>query len=846
MRSWRYLPFLLATSLGMAAELALPSETLERDGPVVVVYRTGSQATGTGELAIEWTDILGRVVERRKIPVTLTDETDIRFQIDTRLAVAMVNQLHAHLSLTGKKKNGAQDVREEDAGISFVARPKSAEWGDYEIMMWQPHTAEQAAKLKTLGINAGQANGRARSLPDFLLKNDMRWYAENLATDFYSEYHRYRADRIQQWSWLQAKELLRKNPDSLEPFKRHPSVSDPLWLDRTRERLVSAAQRLAPYRPVFYDLADESGIADLASFWDFDFSDQSLAAMRIWLRERYGTLANLNRQWGTDFATWDLVVPETTRQAMRRTDSNYSSWADHKEWMDVAWARALKVGVDAIHSVDPQAYAAIAGGQMPGWGGYDYYRLTQVLDAIEPYDIGSNIEMIRSFKPGFPFVTTAFARGPWEKHRIWFELLHGARGNIIWDEKSEHVSPAGEIGARGREVESYYTEIRAGLGALLIHSARQFDPVAIHYSQASMRTEWMLAQRPKGDAWVDRTSSTERLDSDFLKVRESYCRLLEDLGLQYKFVAYTQVEQGELLRGGYRVLILPRSSSLSTAETKEIHDFAERGGLVIADGEPGTFDEHSRRRESGSLADLFVAGSGPAKAVRMDALSYHQLRLMGKEASLLNAAAALVKSREIAPPFAVVDASGGPVTGVETHRFKNGGVTLVGLLSNPQQRVDELGPPEFKSNQRFEKPVTVRLVLSLELYVYDVRGGSALGRKRELPVTVERYEPRILAFSATPLPRLRLSVPPSVNRGERLTVGFAYQGDHPAASPVLRLEVLDPSGQVAGQYSGNVVVTGNSGSQMVPLALNDVAGRWTVRVKDVITGQVESATVEVR
>ena len=55
------------------------------------------------------------------------------------------------------------------------------------------------------------------------------------------------------------------------------------------------------------------------------------------------------------------------------------------------------------------------------------------------------------------------------------------------------------------------------------------------------------------------------------------------------------------------------------------------------------------------------------------------------------------------PAFAAVDEMNRPVVGVETHRFRNGGVIIVGLLSNPELRVDELGPPEFKSNERFRE-----------------------------------------------------------------------------------------------------------------------------------------------
>ena len=824
-------------ALAHAGELVLPDSALERDRPVTAVYRTNPQATGKGTLAIKWTDILGRVVEDRTVPVTLTDETEIRFPLDLRRAVAMVNEVKVHFSFEGVNKKGAPDHREEDATVSFVAKPPDRKWSDYAIIMWQRHTAEQFATLKTLGINGGQYGGKATTLPDLLLKNNLRWYAENIATDFYSEYHRYRPDRIQNWSYLQAKELYKKDPSSKEAFKRHPSLSDPVWLEKIHDRLVESARTFSPYRPFFYDLGDESGIADLAAFWDFDFSDQSLVPMRRWLQARYGTLGALNEQWGSAFAAWDLVTPQTTSEAMKRTDDNYSSWADHKEWMDISYASAIKMGVDAVRSVDPDAYVAIAGGQMPGWGGYDYYRLSQVLTAIEPYDIGNNVEILRSLNPSIAFVTTAFARGPWERHRIWYELLHGARGNLIWDDKSGFIAKDGSIGDRGREVAPYYNELRNGIGALLINSSRQSDPIAIHYSQSSMRTEWMLAQKPKGDAWVERTSSTKRKDSDFLRVRESYCRLVEDLGLQYNFVAYGQLEDGELLKRGYRLLILPRSSSLSPAEAKAIREFAEQGGSIISDGDAGTFDEHSRWLSQSSLAGVEMA--------HLNALTYHQDRLVGKEGPLREAAQKLIAAAGVRPEFSVADEFSGSTTGIETHTFRNGGVTLLAVLSNPELRVDELGPPEFRSNARFEKPRALRVSLPHAMYVYDVRSGKALGNTDSITLTLDPYEPAIYALTPTRFPPLRVSAPARVKHGESAGLSISFDGVSSAATHVLHLEVTDPAGKTVGVYSGNVLAQNGTAAKAVPVAVNDPAGKWTVLITDLLSGQRQTVSLEV-
>jgi len=828
-----------------AAEIVLPAPALERNAVVPVVYRTNSEATGKGVLQVQWTDVYGRVVEDRKIPVELTDESEMGFSLDLRRAVAMKNELRVHFTFEGVNRRGQPDRRDENAAVAFIAKPSNHNWWDYTIMMWQNYPGDRFPALKQLGINGGQYGGKSRTPPDFLLRNDLRWYAENIATDFYSEYHRWHPDREVNWKFAWGKEMFQKDPGGKEAFKRSPSLTDESWLKKIHDRLVDCARFWAPYRPVYYSLGDESGIADLAAFWDFDFSDESLVPMRQWLRQRYGTLAALNRQWGASFTTWDLVMPPTTSEAMKRADDNFSAWADFKEWMDISYANALKMGNDAVRSVDPEAYVGIGGAQMPGWGGYDYARLAQALTAMEPYDIGNNIEIIRSLNPRLAVVTTAFAKGPWEKHRVWYELLHGNRGLVIWDDKNEFVTREGEVNARGREAQAYYSELRNGIASLLNNSERLADPIAMHYSQPSMRTEWMLAHRGLGDNWTKRTSSSERKDSDFLWARESWCRLIEDQALQYNFVSYMQVEAGELLRRGYRVLVLPHSTSLSPAEAKAIREFYQQGGTVIADKEPGIFDEHSRRLPVGQLHDLPWSARGRAVLVNQDVQNYYQQRLSGQEGPVHQRMTGLLREAGVHPEFAVTDNAGRPVVGVETHLFRNGGVRIVGLLTNPFLRVDDLGPAEFRSNERFEKPIGVKLTLPEEMYVYDLRAAKALGRRREIRVTLDPYEPAILAASALPLPEMRIAAPARLERGETGQISLSFATPSPAATHLLHVDVADPSGKISPCYSGNLLAGSGRTAKLLPLAVNDPAGKWEIRVKDLLSGQSAKAAIEV-
>jgi hypothetical protein len=836
-------------------QIILPSSTLDRTGPVPIMYHLYQGFTGRATVHVQWTDVLGRVVEDVTYPVDLIDETDITFPIDMSHAVAMKNHLHVDVSFDGKDISGAAFNRQESADADFVARPPYTGWNDYVIMMWQQYPANLLPDLKKLGVNGGQYSGRSQAAPDYLIDNDMRWYSESLATKYYAAYHRWRPDRPVGWSFTQVKKLHQQDTNSLAAFKRHPSFEDPYWIQLVHDRGVATAKRNAPYRPYFYSLSDESGIAELEAQWDFDFSDMSLVPMRRWLQTQYGNLGALNSEWGTDFTDWNLVMPLTTDQAMKQPGNNFAPWADFKTWMDISYVTALKQGADAIREGDPHAYVAVGGGQMPGWGGYDYTRIAKALTAIEPYDIGRSVDIVHSINPKMVILSTGFVAGPWEKHRVWYELLHGNDGLIVWDEGQKYIQQDGQASDIGKQAGAYYNEIRNGEGALIINSHLVNNRIAIHYSQPSLRTQWMLERRPDGPAWVTRSPSYERSNNDFMRVRESWCNLIQDEGLQFNFVGYDKIPQGELLKRGYHVLILPESSSLSQSEADAIRAFIAAGGVAIADGVPGTYDEHSRKLPQSSLADLFGEpatqqinvrsfGAGKAILVNADIADYLQNRLVGKEGPLHAMIENLLRSNGVRPPFSVEDATGRTVVGIDMHVFANGGVRIVTLQSNPQQRVNELGPPDFRSNQRFAKPVTVHLHLPNAMYVYDTRARKSLGQQRELTLTVDPYEPTILATSDTPLPAMQVSLPDHARRGSLVNIAI-HAANSPADTSIFHVDVLDPQGNRVLYYSGNVIASQGSAIKSIPLASNDVVGAWTVNVQDMMSGQVVTRKMNV-
>jgi hypothetical protein len=824
----------LANRIGDAAadELVLPG-VVERTRPIEVAYRFEHPATGQGFLDVEWRDVDGRLVERRRIPLDLADAAEVAFPLDTRRAVTMKNRLTAHLSIDAVDQLGTKFHRENDEAGWFIASPSDHPWSDYQIIMWQQHTRAGYAALKRLGVTAGmvlpwQLNNTTADPTAPLLDNDMRWYVENIATDFYSTYHRWSGDRPVNWKFLEVKKRYRDNPLDLQALVREPSLSDREWLAKIRDRLTRVVAAQHPYRPLYYNLGDETGIADLAAFWDFDFSEYSLAAMRDWLKGRYGSLTALNQEWDSNFARWEEVKPMTTREAIQRSDQNFAAWADFKEWMDVAFARAVASGTKAIHDADPDAVAAIEGAQIPGWGGYDYSRLAASVDAMEPYDA----EIARSFNPELIMLLASFGRGGVEEHRVWGEALRGMHGLILWDEKNEFVSPDGSIGERGHEAAPYFAELRGGLGALLINSRRHTDPIGVLYSPASMRVQWLLDRRATGEDWSSRDASSEWQDDAIRAATRNFTRSIEHSGLRLRFVSTEEVERGDLGNGNYRILMLPHSIALSSIEAKEISGFVERGGIVVADGEPGSFDEHGRRMAKPALSEVlagpatlaetsFTFGKGKAIYTTFrDEGGRENSRTLGE----------ILEAAGVQPRVSLVRGDGVPVSDIETYVFENGEVTVVGLLR------------DFVPGSDPSRLEAVVMALPHPLNAYDLRTGRRLGNTDRLALELGPVEPVLLALSEKPL------APPSISGPRNTRLGsnaeFLLRSDAPAAVDVVHLDVIDPDGATVEHYSGNLLVIQGAASKLLPFAFNDKPGIWTIRARDVLSGA--TATVELK
>ena len=498
----------------------------------------------------------------------------------------------------------------------------AADWDRYQIVMWHTHGAAQLAGARRLGVTAAMAFGVRDEGADIAAVLGQRVaparaaglgvYVGNIATDFYAAYHRWQPDHPLTWLFDQARARHRADPADMTAFIRTPSLSDPAALARIVARLRAHVGMLGS-RPLYYSLGDETGIADLTAAWDFDFSPASLAAMRVWLRGQYGALAGLNAEWGTSFATWDAVRPPTTDAALRRTDGNFSAWMDFKAWMDVAFARAVRAGTDAVHAADRAARAAIEGAQLPGWGGYDYTLLAGAVDVMEISGGEPAQAIAQALNPALVTLTTVSGTGPAEAHELWRAALEGGRGAILWDPDAALVRADGTPGPRWPALAGVLGALGGTAGTALLAATPQTDAVAILYSPASFRLTWLLdRQAAPGQDWSRRTSEDELADNALRVAMRQASEGLAHLALHPRWVSPALLAAGGLR--GVRVLILPHALALSDAEVAAIRAFAASGGTVLADIPPGGYDAHGRRRAALPLAGAVTLLPGLPRA----------------------------------------------------------------------------------------------------------------------------------------------------------------------------------------------------------------------------------------
>lgn len=644
-------------------------------------------------------------------------------------------------------------------------------------------------RLREMGVDTAMVHGAAATARPYL-EHHFPYYVENIVNKGLCLKWNSRVTDWDKWvtAWANG-----GRPETA--FVRDFGLDDPQWLEWARDQMRAAARDHGPHAPLAYDIRDELSVTLSANPFDYDFAPAALDGFRRWLQDRYRDLALLNITWDTQFETWDQVTPFTTDRIKNRMSSgqamprgnpdwqslqrlvfdpasarhqparwNFAPWCDFRTYMDVSLARTLETLRQAAREVDPFTPVGIEGTQMPhAFGGYDLSRLARVLDWVEPYDIGNAREILGSFMPGQPILTTVFEKETQPaRRRLWHLLLEGDRGCIIWwsEDCLDWNRPDCPLTAKAKALAPVLQELRSPLARLFLRAERERDPIFIHYSQASIQVNWLLESTVDGSTWHRRFSSFEAGHNRQAKVRNAWLKGLQDLGWSPQFLAADQLEQFQPDPGASCTLVLPQSWAMSDRELAAAESLLRRPSAasspaprrtILGAGPPGWFDEHGRLRASNRLETLFpltaptapfaVHQAGPATpAVDLDLAHFPSARL---KAAPDPAFWRWLKAQAAEGPIRLP-----PEARARVHRFKIGEARLIAIERNVDYQMSE----ELKQsggNETLEEPIMLTARLSdpaSPAHVYDLRASSYLGYASEWRFTLDPWQPSLFAL----------------------------------------------------------------------------------------------------
>ncbi len=491
------------------------------------------------------------------------------------------------------------------------ARAAPGPWRQFAAILWHSDLpAASLALLPALGITAGRVFGERGAFDPHRFQQSVAplrhagldIMVENVATDFYAPYHRWQGpERPVNAAFLALLARFRADREG-QVWSRDPGLSDPRALAVIEARLSAHARGLEQHPALYLSLGDETGIGDLSAASDLDEAPASIAAWRATLRQRVGTVASLDRAWGTHWTKWNDAIPMRTDDAIDATGA-VPAWMDFKSWTDRQFARDVALGTDAVHRADAAARAGIEGAQRPGWGGYNYPDLAPAVDVMEIGEVGVTTLIARGFNPNLIMLTTSASTGDAEALRLWRFVLLGGRGVVLWDPDHTIVDPSGKPEVRGDWLRTTLGPLSGPTGRRLLASTPITDRIGVLYSQASFRMRWLLDRRTehaRGLDWSRRSNDTDLGDSPWRNALIDLAASLGHLGRNPVWIDAAHIKRLDDLD----TIILPQAIALPDATLAALRTFAARGGRLVADIEPGQWDDTGRRRATSPLASM--------------------------------------------------------------------------------------------------------------------------------------------------------------------------------------------------------------------------------------------------
>ncbi|NLO73868.1 MAG: hypothetical protein GX100_07160, partial [candidate division WS1 bacterium] len=632
-----------------------------------------------------------------------------------------------------------------------------------------------------------------------------------------------------------------------------PGFDNPQWVeDYVAKSITAPVLKKRDYGVWYYSLGDENSY----SYSRAKIAPSELRAWRQYLNDTYGgDLALLNREWNSEHKSFDEISWVNVEEPLEMVDiPRKHLWMAfcEKQYADAHHAMA-----EAIREVDPEARVG-AEGSLPG-------NLEETLKGLQmwgPYPSRLDNALMRSFE------TTPLLKGNWwggyvsgrssGSQKLWDQILTGGVNS------SYYYTMYGSEGFIGADM-SY---------ADFFEQTQQADIREVTDTLGPLLNATPVAKMGLGLFYSLPSEHAGTIDTRWGAVgscRDGMLKFCEQTGISSHFYSEKQILAGKLDADGVTVLMMPQALCVSEAVAQALRQWVAAGGVLIADQRPGLRNERAALREKGVLDELFgvaqtVEGDPQVTTVQVPGQAWERVIV---DASLKPATATKGMGLQSDLPVGLVNQVG---TGRAillnislgkllanydddaTRNFlremlKQGGI-FTGLQAPPGYLLTRFEGPGYQllsCRITTEGKANETVKLGETVAAYDVRSGKYLGKVDSLVPSQCAGRNNLFALLPEPATGISVQAPGKAEAGAMLAVTVSTRATAGKSNPtrLVMVKWLTPEGvevEVLRKYAS---VSEEPARVILPLALNQASGTYTCEVTDILTGQVQTARVEV-
>lgn len=379
------------------------------------------------------------------------------------------------------------------------------------------------------------------------------------------------------------------------------------------------------YRELAHDiasrLAQKFGHNPYVIGWQIDneyaavsFDPHTQADFQQWLKNRYGTLANLNARWTT--AYWSQTYSDWNQIPIETKPGNPGLLLSWKRFVSDTWRSYQKNQLDAIRQyADRRQFITT---NMMGWfQGYNHYVVAKDLDLaawddyvgeghLNPYINGSADDLTRGFKQkNFWVMETQPGHVNWapinnelDKGEVramaWHNIGHGAEAVSYWQWRSalngQEEYHGTLVGANGKP-DPLYPEV-AQLGKEFLKAGPALAGTSPRSQVAILHTY--------GSVWA---IDWQRHNKNYDPIAEilSYYKPLRDIAQSIDIV------QPTVPLDSYKLVVAPGLNVLSDAAARNLIAYVRNGGNLVLGQRSGMKNDDNGlqpEEQPGPLASL--------------------------------------------------------------------------------------------------------------------------------------------------------------------------------------------------------------------------------------------------